>query len=65
MKLDFDEVQWPELSAFRRACLANRFDEMAEIATRSHAWYANENPGNRPMPQFGIDVSGAVLRERK
>ena len=54
MKLDFDEAQWPELSAFRRACLANRFDEMAEIATRSHAWYANENPGNRPMPQLAL-----------
>ena len=54
MQLDFDETRWPELSAFRKACLADRFDEMAEIASRSHGWYANENPEDRPMPQLAL-----------
>ena len=52
MQLDYDETRWPELSSFRKACLANRFDEMAEIASRSHEWYANENPDNCAMPRL-------------
>ena len=54
MKLDFDETRWPELSAFRKACLANRFDEMEDIASRTHEWYANENPEDRSMPQLAL-----------
>ena len=54
MLLDFDETQWPELSSFRKACLANRFDEMAEIASRSREWYANENPDNCAMPRLAL-----------
>ena len=52
MQLDFDETRWPELGAFRKASLASRFDEMAAIASRSHEWYANENPGNCDMPRL-------------
>ena len=54
MQLDFDETRWPELSAFRKACLANRFSEMEEIASRSHEWYANENPDDCAMPQLAL-----------
>ena len=54
MNLDFDETRWPELSAFRKACLANRFDEMEDIASRTHEWYANENPEDRSMPQLAL-----------
>ena len=54
MNLDFDETRWPELSAFRKACLANRFDEMEDIASRTHGWYENENPEDRSMPQLAL-----------
>ena len=54
VQLDFDETRWPELGAFRKACLSNRFDEMAVIASRSHEWYANENPGNCAMPRLAL-----------
>ena len=54
MQLDFNEARWPELSAFRKACLANRFNEMGEIASRSHEWYANENPENSAMPRLAL-----------
>ena len=54
MNLDFDETRWPELSAFRKACLANRFDEMEDIASRTHEWYENENPEDRSMPQLAL-----------
>ena len=52
--LDFDETRWPELGPFRKACLSNRFDEMAAIASRSHEWYANENPENCAMPRLAL-----------
>jgi len=52
MQLDFDENRFPELSRFRKACLDNRFEEMAEIASRSHGWYANENPEGHSMARL-------------
>lgn len=48
----FDEEKWPELSAFRAACLANDRDEMLRIAARNHHWYENENPDDLPMEEL-------------
>ena len=52
MQLDFDESRFPELSAFRKACLAICLDEMAAIASRSHGWYAVENPEGYSMARL-------------
>ena len=48
----FDEEQWPELTAFRDACLADDHDKMLRIAARKHHWYENENPDNLPMQEL-------------
>ena len=48
----FDEEKWPELAAFRDACLANDYDKMRQIATRNHHWYENENPHDLPMEKL-------------
>ena len=48
----FDEEKWPELTAFRDACLVNDHDKMRQIATRNHHWYENENPHDLPMEKL-------------
>jgi len=48
----FDEENWPELTAFRDACLANDHDKMLQIASRNHHWYENENPHDLPMAEL-------------
>ncbi|MBT3346788.1 MAG: hypothetical protein HN712_01085 [Gemmatimonadetes bacterium] len=52
MNLEFDEEQYPELTAFRKACLAGRYEEMKEIAGRGHSWYENENPDDTSMERL-------------
>ncbi len=49
MQLDYDEEKWPDLGRFRRACLAERLDEMEAIAHSGVDWYRNENPDRLPM----------------
>ncbi len=44
MQLDFDETQWPDLTAFRKACLADDLSTMRSIATKQHDWYEVDNP---------------------
>lgn len=48
----FDEEKWPELTAFRDACLADNHSEMSRIAERKHHWYENENPDELPMEKL-------------
>ena len=52
MTQQFDEEKWPELTAFRDACLANDHDTMLHIASRNHHWYENENPHDLPMEKL-------------
>ena len=49
MQLEYDEEKWPDLGRFRRACLADRLDEMEAIALSGVDWYRNENPDHLPM----------------
>ena len=49
MGIQFDETKWPDLTAFRQACLAERLDDMQRIADLSHHWYLNENPESLGM----------------
>ena len=44
MQLDFDETEWPDLTAFRKACLASDLSTMRSIAAKQHDWYELENP---------------------
>lgn len=46
---EFDEDNWPDLTCFRRACLARDFTLMRTIAEKKHPWYENENPDGLPM----------------
>ncbi|MGI9219647.1 MAG: ankyrin repeat domain-containing protein [Woeseiaceae bacterium] len=48
----FDEEKWPELTAFRDACIADDYDEMQRIAAREYHWYENENPDDLPMEEL-------------
>lgn len=48
----FDEEKWPELAAFRDACLADDHAEMQRIAAHNHHWYENENPNGLPMQEL-------------
>ena len=52
MTTQFDETQWPDLTRFRDACLANDTAEMQRIADLNHEWYANENPKGLPMDRL-------------
>ena len=52
MTQQFDAEKWPELTAFRDACLANDYDKMLQIASRNHHWYENENPDSLPMDEL-------------
>jgi hypothetical protein len=61
MQLDFDETKWPELSAFRKACLANRYDEMQDIASHAHDWYPGENPNDVSMRELALTFQAQYL----
>lgn len=52
MNLEFDPQKLPELSVFRKACLAERYQVMSDIAARAHHWYSNENPQGVPMEKL-------------
>ena len=52
MQLEYDDAKWPDLGRFRRACLAERLDEMEAIAGSGVGWYDNENPGQLPMAKL-------------
>lgn len=52
MTPQLDEQQWPELTKFRDACLANDYAQMQTIASKKYDWYANENPENLPMEEL-------------
>jgi hypothetical protein len=52
MTTQYDEGQWPDLTNFRNACLAERFDEMQRIAALGHSWYENENPQGITMEKL-------------
>lgn len=45
MQIEFDEKRWPDLTRFRKACLADDVETMTEIVQKEHDWYHNENPG--------------------
>ncbi len=45
----FDPVKWPQLTAFRDACLARDYELMSRIAEAGHSWYENENPERHSM----------------
>lgn len=48
----FDEEKWPDLTAFRGACLGSDVDTMSQIAAKGHDWYENENPGALDLSQL-------------
>jgi hypothetical protein len=52
VNLEFDEQTYPGLSAFRKACLADRYAEMISTAAKKHRWYENENPNATPMERL-------------
>lgn len=54
MITQFDETRWPELTAFRQACLDGRTEVMEAIAARGHDWYGNENPDASSMQQLSL-----------
>lgn len=54
MHLDFDEAQWPGLSAFRQACLSNDISQMQEIAGQGHHWYSTENPDGIALERLAV-----------
>ena len=51
-KVYCDDANWPDLAAFRRACLAEQFDQMQRITDTLHYWYCNENPQGLDMAQL-------------
>lgn len=54
MNLEHDEENWSELTAFRKACLAGRYETMVGIAAKAHHWYPNENPADVPMERLAM-----------
>lgn len=48
----FDEKQWPDLTAFRNACLNEHINEMQRISDLAHHWYENENPKGIEMSEL-------------
>ena len=54
METRFDERKWPDLTRFREACLADRYEEMQRIADRGHHWYPNENPLGLAMQKLAL-----------
>ncbi|MCC5807331.1 MAG: hypothetical protein JJU00_13485 [Opitutales bacterium] len=46
---EYDEAKWPDLTCFRKACLASDFTTMRSVSEKKHSWYKNENPDNLPM----------------
>ena len=44
MRIEVDEGRWPDLTRFRKACLADDVETMQEIAQKEREWYPNNNP---------------------
>ncbi|MYB49740.1 MAG: hypothetical protein F4X72_10835 [Dehalococcoidia bacterium] len=44
MRIEVDEGRWPDLTRFRKACLADDVETMQEIVRKEPEWYPNNNP---------------------